>query len=371
MFGQFVVCLDYMLSGVPVCHLEPTSSTTAPQTAPHHLQYTQKLGRVCLNAAPKQEGRLRDMSEDNTPPRDDSPRDKGEAGVPPAPKVPPTPPRAPGEQPPHAAGEQPPRAPGEQPKQPSGTQPEASGLQPDPAPDLDPDFVPNPSDQPDPALPAYSGQPEPSGQPEYPDQPKHPAQPAGPYQPPGSYQPGDPAQDPQNPPHGDPVKRQRLVIGGIVVGVLVLIGVVIWVLLNLLGTRPQAVVTTPSPTVSLGPLPRDTEAKDFQVGDCFADFDPNAPKARAVPCDTEHSAQLGAVHIYPADDSFPGTNALKDKGREVCGNVKLNHEAADKYVLLQQNVYPSTTSWDRGDRRVDCFIVVDSGNTIKEDLLSR
>ena len=351
MFGQFVVCLDYMLSGVPARHPGPASGTTAAQTAPHHLQYTKKLGRVCLNAAPEQEGRLRDMSEDNSPPRDDSPRDKGEAEVPAAPKVPPTPPQAP--------GAQPPRAPGEQPKQPSGTQPEASGLQPDPAPDLDPDFVPNPSDQPDPALPADSGQPEHSGQREYPGQPQYPAQ------------PGDPSQQPQPAPHGDPVKRQRLVIGGIVVGVLVLIGVVIWVLLNLLGTRPQAVVTTPSPTVSLGPLPRDTEAKDFQVGDCFADFDPNAPKARAVPCDTEHSAQLGAVHIYPADDSFPGTNALKDKGREVCGAVKLNHEAADKYVLLQQNVYPSTTSWDRGDRRVDCFIVVDSGNTIKEDLLNK
>lgn len=272
------------------------------------------------------------MSEDNTPPREGSPRDQGEAGVPPAPKVPSAPPQAPGE---------PPQAAGEQPKQPAGTLPEASGLQPDPAPDLDPDFVPNASDQPDPAQPAYSGQP------------------------------GDPPQEPHPAPHGDPVRRQRLVIGGIVVGVLGLIGVVIWVLLNLLGTRPQAVVTTPSPTASLGPLPRDTEAKDFQVGDCFADFDPNAPKARAVACDTEHSAQLGAVHVYPAEDSFPGTNALKDKGREVCGQVKLNNAAADKYVLLQQNVYPSTTSWDRGDRRVDCFIVVDSGNTIKEDLLNK
>lgn len=291
--------------------------------------------------------------------------------MPPAPRVPPTPPQAPGVQPPQAPGVQPPQAPGVQPKQASETQPEASGLQPDPAPDLDPDFVPNPSDQPDPALPAYSGQSQHPGKPEQPGQPDYSGQPDHPGQPGDPSRTGDPLQQPQPAPHGDPVKRQRFVIGAIVVGVLVLIGVVIWVLLNLLGTRPQAVVATPSPTASLGPLPRDTEAKDFQVGDCFADFDPNASKARAVPCDTEHSAQLGAVHTYPADDSFPGTNALKDKGREVCGNVKLNHEAADKYVLLQQNVYPSTTSWDRGDRRVDCFIVVDSGNTIKEDLLNK
>lgn len=106
------------------------------------------------------------------------------------------------------------------------------------------------------------------------------------------------------------------------------------------------------------------------MGDCFSDFNANSSKARLVACDTAHSAQLGAVFSYASDESFPGTNALKEKGREVCKSVKLN-AAADDYVLLQQNVYPSTTSWDQGDRRVDCFIVVDSGNTIEQDLLKK
>ncbi|MDR6638983.1 septum formation family protein [Paenarthrobacter nitroguajacolicus] len=264
------------------------------------------------------------MSQDNTPPRDGSPREQGEDAVEP-----------------NAPGQEPPAAPWAPP----------SGLQPDPAPEMDPDFVPNPGEQPDPAAPPTDGQ-----APSYPS--------AYPGQQPNGSEEWQPEQ------HGDPVKRQRLVIGGIVVGVLVLIGVVIWVLLNLLGTRPEAATTSPSATATPGPLPRDAEAKDFQVGDCFADFDPNASKARAVACDTEHSAQLGAVFTYAGDESFPGTNALRDKGREVCRTVKLN-KAADNYVLLQQNVYPSTTSWDRGDRRVDCFIVVDSGNTIKEDLLEK
>ncbi|WP_235036317.1 septum formation family protein [Arthrobacter sp. 18067] len=275
------------------------------------------------------------MSQDNTPPRDGSPRDQDEDKTPPAPKTPP-----------RAAGEQPPAAPWAPP----------SGLQPDPAPDLDPDFVPDPVAQPDPALPPTEAQ-APSYPSAYPGQ-----QGQQPY--PGQELPPEP--------NGDPVKRQRLVIGGIVVGVLVLIGVVIWVLLNLLGTRPEATVTTPSATATPGPLPRDANSKDFQVGDCFADFDPNASEARAVACDTEHSAQLIGVHLYPGDDSFPGTNALRDKGREVCkASVAKLNAAADNYVLLQQNVYPSTTSWDRGDRRVDCFVVVDSGNTIKEDLLQK
>lgn len=365
MFGQFVVCLDYMLSEVPARHHHPASGPTTVESRPIHLQEKRKLGRVCLNAAPQQEGTPRNMSQDNTSPRDGSPREQGEDGAPPAPKTPPAP------------GQQPPAAPWAPP----------SGLQPDPAPELDPDFVPDPANQPDPALPptdaappenaeapVYAGQQPYPGQ-SYPGQQPHPGQPypgqqsyLGQEWRPGPQ--GDPAPQGQPEPHGDPVKRQRWVIGGIVVGVLILIGVVIWVLLNLLGTRPEAAVSSPSAAPTAGPLPRDAEAKDFQVGDCFADFDANASKARAVACDTEHSAQLGAVHTYGADESFPGTNALRDKGREVCKDVKLN-AASDNYVLLQQNVYPSTTSWDRGDRRVDCFIVVDSGNTITEDLLAK
>lgn len=264
------------------------------------------------------------MSQDNTPPRDGSSQEPGEDKVPPASNVPPAP-------------SQPPVPP--QPLSP-------------PHP-----FTP-PAGYPQQGQPPQQGT---FGQPVYPNGPVDPGQPA--------Y-----AQDPtypQEPVHGEAVKRQRLVIGGIVLGVLLLIGVVIWVLLNLLGTRPEAVAPTPTPTATLGPLPRDTDAKDFQAGDCFADFDPNATKAKVVACDTEHTAQLGAVFTYGQDDSFPGTNALRDKGQEVCKSIKFN-DAVNEYTnLLQQNVYPSTTSWDRGDRRVDCFIVVNTGSTLKEDVLRK
>lgn len=169
----------------------------------------------------------------------------------------------------------------------------------------------------------------------------------------------------------DAMTRQRVIIGGIVLGVLVLIGVVIWLLVGALANRPVADVTPePATSTSRGPLPADVEAKDYQLGDCFADFDSNASKARVVECNTDHSAQLGAIFRYKAEDSFPGTTALRDKGREICRTMMLN-EASSKYVLLQQNVYPSSTSWDKGDRRVDCFIVVDSGNTLKESVLQK
>ncbi|WP_245953672.1 septum formation family protein [Arthrobacter silvisoli] len=169
----------------------------------------------------------------------------------------------------------------------------------------------------------------------------------------------------------DLLTRQRLIIGGVVLFVLLLIIALIWTLVSVFGNRPEpAGGPGAAASASRPPLPADIESKDYRVGDCFADFDSNADKARAVECTTPHSAQLGAVFSYKENDSFPGTNALRDKGRAVCLTVMLN-EASRNYKLLQQNVYPSSTSWDSGDRRVDCFIVVDSGNTLKESVLQK
>ncbi|MBB6405203.1 septum formation family protein [Arthrobacter sp. AZCC_0090] len=169
----------------------------------------------------------------------------------------------------------------------------------------------------------------------------------------------------------DAMTRQRIIIGGIVLAVLILIGIVIWVLVGALANRPVADASPePATSTTRGTLPADVAAKDYQLGDCFADFDSSASHARVVECNTDHSAQLGAIFRYKAGDSFPGTTALRDKGREICRTMLLN-EASSKYVLLQQNVYPSSTSWDKGDRRVDCFIVVDSGNTLKESVLQK
>ena len=88
---------------------------------------------------------------------------------------------------------------------------------------------------------------------------------------------------------------------------------------------------------AVGPL-------DFQLGDCFKDFDPEAPQSTIVDCATGHSAQLIAVHHYQAPDAYPGLTALKDKGRETCRNAQLA-AAATNYNLLQRNAYPSSSSW--------------------------
>ena len=54
----------------------------------------------------------------------------------------------------------------------------------------------------------------------------------------------------------------------------------------------------------MGPL-------DFRLGDCFKDFDPEATESTVVACTADHSAQLVAVHHYPARTRYPGVDAMK------------------------------------------------------------
>ena len=156
----------------------------------------------------------------------------------------------------------------------------------------------------------------------------------------------------------------------------VVMGLLIWGVTSLGGSpkqpaanvAPAAAATSAAPA-SRGPLPLEGVGPlDFQPGDCFKDFDPEAPQSTIVDCATGHSAQLIAVHHYPASDAYPGLDALKDKGRETCRNAQLA-AAATTYNLLQRNAYPSSSSWNNGDRRVDCYVTADARNVIMESLV--
>ncbi|MGP4033461.1 septum formation family protein [Pseudarthrobacter sp. 1C304] len=172
------------------------------------------------------------------------------------------------------------------------------------------------------------------------------------------------------------VRSQSLAKLGAAAAAVVVMGVLIWWLTSLGGssTRPvadasPAAATTPSAPAPRAALPLEgVGALDFQPGDCFKDFDPEAPQSTIVDCASGHSAQLIAVHHYQASDSYPGLNALKDKGRETCRSAQLT-AAATNYELKQRNAYPSSSSWDNGDRRVDCYVTADSGNVIMESLI--
>ncbi len=173
------------------------------------------------------------------------------------------------------------------------------------------------------------------------------------------------------------IRRQGLARTGAALGAVVVLGLLLWWLTSLGGgEKSSAAESNPAPAgtsseapASRGPLPLDGVGPlDFQLGDCFKDFDPEAPTSLVVDCATGHSAQLIAVHFYQGSDAYPGLNALKDKGRETCRNARLA-AAATNYELKQRNAYPSSSSWDKGDRRVDCYVTADTGNAIMETLL--
>ncbi|WP_229994104.1 septum formation family protein, partial [Arthrobacter sp. Bi26] len=124
----------------------------------------------------------------------------------------------------------------------------------------------------------------------------------------------------------------------------------------------------PAPA-SRGALPLEgVSPMDFQLRDCFKDFDPDAQQSTVVDCATGHSAQLVAVEKYGADESYPGREQLKQKARNACKEAPLTDKAGD-YDLSYKLAYPSSRSWDKGDRRVDCYAVTDTGNVIMESLL--
>jgi hypothetical protein len=160
----------------------------------------------------------------------------------------------------------------------------------------------------------------------------------------------------------------------------VLVGVVlalVW-LANRLDTQPTApagdpgsgvVEISPTPPASPRALPQEgVTPQDYRLGDCFKDFDPAALRSTVVACDSPHSAQLVAVFRYPGNDLYPGREALAAKALEACHAAKLAPAAYD-YALNFQRAYPSGTSWDSGDRRMDCYVTADAGNVINTSVL--
>ncbi|WP_087874049.1 septum formation family protein [Arthrobacter globiformis] len=178
-----------------------------------------------------------------------------------------------------------------------------------------------------------------------------------------------------------PGMRQTLPKIGFVLALLVVGGLLVWLLTSLLATATMQSANRPAaaadPTAAAPPAPAasprpslplaSVSPLDFRVGDCFKDFDPEAAKSTVVACTTDHSAQLVAVTQYADGDAYPGREAMKTKARETCQTAALT-EKSNAYNLNYRLAYPSTSSWAKGDRRVDCYVTA-SGNIIKASLL--
>ncbi|MER2135693.1 MAG: septum formation family protein [Arthrobacter sp.] len=107
---------------------------------------------------------------------------------------------------------------------------------------------------------------------------------------------------------------------------------------------------------------------DLEAGACLQDFQSVNSEVTVVTCETPHNAQLVASQSYGESDTFPGTDALAARAEEVCSSV-IYTDAASKYTDLELNrAVPTQSSWDAGDRRVDCFVVA-PGEDLTESLI--
>ncbi|RKO23665.1 hypothetical protein D7Z96_10260 [Pseudarthrobacter phenanthrenivorans] len=188
-----------------------------------------------------------------------------------------------------------------------------------------------------------------------------------------------PHMEPQGPRERRPARidRRKMWIAIFIAVLLAVIGSLVWLALWLrsgpdTGTDSAAagvLETTATPPATPLPLPREgVQPPDYALGDCFKDFDPEALASTVVPCDTPHSAQLVALYRYPGEESYPGAEALKAKALEACQAARLG-PAANDYALNYERSFPSTTSWESGDRRVDCYVTAPGGNVINASVL--
>lgn len=203
--------------------------------------------------------------------------------------------------------------------------------------------------------------------------------------PPVEAPPAEPVLHPRMKPQDDPAAQSRrgkrlriLWIAVFVVVLLAVIGSLVWLALWLNSNRDGGgsgsgvsgvLETSVTPPATPLPLPREgVTPADYALGDCFKDFHPEALASTVVACDTAHSAQLVALFRYPEAESYPGAEALKAKALEACQAAKLG-PAANDYPLNYERSFPSTTSWESGDRRVDCYVTAPGGNVINASVL--
>ncbi|WP_054012586.1 septum formation family protein [Arthrobacter sp. ERGS1:01] len=228
------------------------------------------------------------------------------------------------------------------------------------------------------ATPAEAPAPTPDANlPVVPPVPGNPAYPGGPGGPAG---PGS-ASGPASPGESGSKGKLLIVLGVVVVGV-VLLGLLIWLVIGLVSgtnTKPTSgAAATVSPvasatgrtTLEAGTvIVAAASPLDWIAGDCLRGFTSAGAAADVVLCSSPHSAQLVGTFEFPKSDTYPGEDALKAKGTDVCNAVQYTDAAKDYKGLKSFKAYPSEATWNElGDRRVDCIVSDPSGNNLNASL---
>ena len=139
----------------------------------------------------------------------------------------------------------------------------------------------------------------------------------------------------------------------------VLLGLLVWLLVSLLG----------------GPADEDrVDPSSLAAGECLAEFTDITEEAVLVACSEPHNAQLVASESYADDAGFPGRDQLGLRAEVACAAASAGIDpdvvTEDLQVMLL-HATPTEGTWADGDRRVDCFAVVEDGGPVSQSLLAR
>ncbi len=200
------------------------------------------------------------------------------------------------------------------------------------------------------------GNPPPYGQPPSPygEQPaNYGGQPANPYPPPGSYPPPPPQPYSQQggyyPPPPPPPKKSNKTL-------FVILGILAAVVLLVVGGGALLYFLVGQGTVT---------ATDVKVGDCLSEIpeDTRVLTVQTVACSESHAGEVFAVLMMPEGD-FPGQPAIDEYADRCSPELAsyspdaLTDDSVQLYVL-----YPTTETWDQGDRAVTCIATLDPPRT--------
>ena len=138
----------------------------------------------------------------------------------------------------------------------------------------------------------------------------------------------------------------------------VLLGLLVWLVISLLGEADHDDLVDPS---------------SISAGECLADFTAITEDAAVVDCSEPHNAQLLASESYPEDAAFPGRDQLSARAEASCaaasGSVDPDAVTEDLEITLLRAT-PTEGTWADGDRRVDCFAVIENGATVTRSLIA-
>ena len=110
-----------------------------------------------------------------------------------------------------------------------------------------------------------------------------------------------------------------------------------------------------------------TGASEVKVGDCLAEV-PDSSRVlyvETVACDQPHKGEVFSVMQMP-DGDFPGEGAVLEF-TDRCGPALRQYApaAADDATIRTLVLYPTTDSWQRGDRTVTCIATSENSRTGK------